>query len=202
MRSDGTPPRDRPASSKSERSQKVFGSGSNPSDVKKRSPYFTVLAPPILRSLQDLRRAGPDVRRRPARPGHRRSSSSAPRCFREDASASGPRRAPRPPYFSLQPAPGVCVERQIQRPQLIPEAIDLRWRRRPPACRIGNATSHRCRQADLPRSLVRELDEARVIVPHRCADAVPPFPHLTQARRVPALRENLRHRLDIETAFG
>ena len=52
------------------------------------------------------------------------------------------------------------------------------------------------------RALVRQLDEPRVVLPHRNRDGVPAFPDLLQALRIAALREDLRDRLDVEAILA
>ena len=55
---------------------------------------------------------------------------------------------------------------------------------------------------ELLRALVRQLDEARVVLPHRRRDGVPAFPDLAQLALVARRRHDLRDVVDVQAASG
>ena len=97
--------------------------------------------------------------------------------------------------------PRVRVELHVQRPHLIPEPIELAGER------VGRhvvlRAPHRPRvgEPELFRSLVRELDEPLVVLPHRRRDGVPPFPCRPQLAFVSRRRHDPRHVVDRSARF-
>ena len=96
--------------------------------------------------------------------------------------------------------PDVRVERDVERPHLLPEAIELGGEGvgrhvvlRPP---------HRARvlEPELTRALVGQLDEAHVVLLHRAADGVPAGPDVEKLSRIARGRHDLRDVFEIEAA--
>ena len=102
----------------------------------------------------------------------------------------------------VQPRPHVGMQRQVERLQLAPQAIELLRKR------VGRhvvlRSPHRAgvREPQLARALVRELDEPGVALLHRRADRVPSFPRFEQPCRVPVLRQDLGDLFDVETRLA
>ena len=98
--------------------------------------------------------------------------------------------------------PHVGVQFQVERPHLLPEAIELLGEL------VGRhvvlRTPHRAgvAEAELARALVRQLDESRVILPHRRGDRVPAFPDLEQPLGVAHLRHHLGDVVDVQAGIG
>src|SRR6185436_21116186 len=87
----------------------------------------------------------------------------------------------------------------VERPELIPEPVELpgeRVRRH-----VVLAAPHRAGVgiAEHRRPLVRQLDEARVVLADRYGDRVPPLPRVEERLRIAALGEDLGDLLDVET---
>ena len=101
-----------------------------------------------------------------------------------------------------QPAAHVGVQRDVQRPQLFPEPVELL--RKGVGRHVVLAAPHRAgvRERQRLRAFVRKLDEARVVLLHRHGDRVPPFPDLLQPLRVPAFRQEPGDRLDVEALLA
>ena len=93
----------------------------------------------------------------------------------------------------------VGVQREIQRPQLLPQAIELLREvlGRHVVSRLPHDTG--VGEAKFLRALVGDLDEPHVVLLEWRGDRVPAFPHFAQAGRVAILGEDLGDRLDIET---
>ncbi len=101
----------------------------------------------------------------------------------------------------VQPRPHVGVQRQVQRPQLSPQPVQLLpesvWRHVVPGAPHDAVVG----EANLLRALVHQLGEPHVVLLHGRRDRVPAFPYLAQALRVATLRQDLRHRLDVEAGI-
>ena len=94
------------------------------------------------------------------------------------------------------------MQLQIQRPDLIPQPIQLL--RELVGRHVVLRAPHRARvgEAQLLRALVRQLDEARVVLPHRRRDRVPAFPDLAQPLLVARGRHDLGDVVDVQAVFG
>ena len=101
-----------------------------------------------------------------------------------------------------QPGADVGVQREVQRPQLLPQPIELLRER------VGRhvvlRAPHRAGvgESQLAGALVGQLDEPRVALLHRRRDRVPALPHLAQARRVAVLGEDLGDLLDVQAGVA
>ena len=102
-----------------------------------------------------------------ARRAGRCSTSPAAQSCRAGAPGSGPSRGPPRRTSRAAGAAHVGVQRDVKRPQLLPQPVELLRRRRRAACRTCRATSRRCPRSQRLRALVRQLDEARVVLFHR-----------------------------------
>ena len=102
----------------------------------------------------------------------------------------------------VQLHPHVGVQFQVQRPHLLPEAIELLGEL------VGRhvvlRTPHRAgvAEAELARAFVRQLHEPRVVLPHRRRDGVPAFPDLEQPLGVAHLRHHLGDVVDVQAGIG
>ena len=114
----------------------------------------------------------------------------------------GPLAGTRSPCFSCSLNPHVGVQFQVERPHLLPEAIELLGEL------VGRhvvlRTPHRAgvAEAELARALVRQLHESCVILPHRRGDRVPAFPDLEQPLGVAYLRHHLGDVVDVQAGVG
>ena len=185
----------------SDRSQNVFGSGSNPSEVKKRSPMRTISSGSSRLRLQAVgqREGLLVVGRRDQRIDVRpvllpdvAEQMRRNRAFLGDDVAV--------PLAQL--VPDVGVQRKVQRPELLPDAVEVRGKR--VGRHVVAAAPHRAgvRMPERPRALVRELDEPRVVLAHRHGGACQPS-HTSRSRsRVAVVGEDLGDLLDVEAVLG
>ena len=114
--------------------------------------------------------------------GRRRSTSPAPRCCRAGARESGRPAAPRRRSVRVQLRAHVGVQRQIQRLQLSPQAVELLRER------VGRhvvlRAPHRAGvgEAQLRRAFVRQLDEPDVALASSAAPIVCHPSHTSRSR--------------------
>ncbi len=110
----------------------------------------------------------------------------------------GPRSGTTLPYFSRSLRPDVRVKRQVERPKLLPQSIQLLGEgvRRHVVPRPPHGAG--VAEPQLARALVRQLDEALVARLHRRRDAVPPLPDIAKAAGVSVLREDLGDLFDVQ----
>ena len=98
--------------------------------------------------------------------------------------------------------PHVGVQLQVERPHLIPQPIELL--RELVGRHVVLRAPHRAGvgEAELLRALVRQLDEARVVLAHRRRDRVPAFPRRAQLVLVARRRHDLRDVVDVQAGLG
>ena len=96
----------------------------------------------------------------------------------------------------------VGVQLEIQRPHLVPQPIELL--RELVGRHVVLRAPHRAGvgEAELLRALVRQLDEALVVLAHRRRDRVPAFPRGPQRLLVAGGREDVRHIVDVLARIG
>ena len=89
------------------------------------------------------------------------------------------------------------MQLHVERPHLIPQPIELLRERA--GRHVVPRSPHRARvgEAELLRALVRQLDEALIVLAHRRRDGVPPFPCGSQRFFIPRGRENMRDVVDV-----
>ena len=93
----------------------------------------------------------------------------------------------------------VGMQLQIERPHLLPQTVDLGGERvgrhvvfrAPHAAGVG--------KAQFSRALVRQLDEALVVAPHRHRDGVPALPDAAQFGLAARVRHDAGDVVDVET---
>ena len=102
----------------------------------------------------------------------------------------------------VQLQPHVGVQLEVQRPHLIPQPIELLGElvgrhvvlRPPHRAGVG--------EPQLLRALVRQLDEALVVLAHRRPDRVPALPRRAQRLFIAGNREDARHVVDVLARLG
>ena len=101
----------------------------------------------------------------------------------------------------VQLHPYVRVQLQVQRAHLTPEPVEL------PGELVGWHVIFRSphlaglSEPELSCSLVRQLDEPRVVGPHRRRDCVPPLPHAAELGFVSGFGHHPRDVVDVEAAL-
>ena len=94
------------------------------------------------------------------------------------------------------------MQREVERPDLFPQAIHLRGERIGRHVVLRSPHGAGVGEAQFDGALVGQLGKALVVLPHRDRDGVPALPDFAQPLRVAAVRHDLGDGLDVEAAAG